>query len=258
MGVLGWIKGLRRRGRLGPYVPGERVPPERVPYHVAIIMDGNGRWAAKRGLPVMAGHRAGAQALKRVVQGAVRLGVRQLTVYSFSTENWNRPPDEVDGLMRLIGEMIDSQVEDLHAQGVRMVFIGRPAELAGGLRAKMEAAERRTADNSALTLYVAVNYGGRAEILDAVRAALAAGVAPDELDEAALANHLYAADMRDADLVIRTSGELRLSNFLLWQSAYSEFFFTDLLWPDADESMLDDAIRDYASRERRFGTRRAG
>jgi undecaprenyl diphosphate synthase len=258
MGVVDWIRGLRRQGRRGPYAPGEPVPSERVPYHVAIIMDGNGRWAAKRGLPVMAGHRAGSQALKRVVKGAAHLGVRQLTVYSFSTENWNRPPEEVDGLMHLISEMIDSQVEELHGQGVRLVFIGRRAELAGSLQAKMQEAERRTQDNSTLTLFVAVNYGGRAEILDAVRAALAVGVAPEALDEVALAAHLYAADMRDADLVIRTSGELRLSNFLLWQSAYSEFYFTDMLWPEADEAMLEGALRDYASRDRRFGARQAG
>jgi undecaprenyl diphosphate synthase len=258
MGIVDWIRGLSRGGGPGPYAPGEPVPAERMPYHVAIIMDGNGRWAAKRGLPVMAGHRAGSQALKRVVKGAVHVGLRQLTVYSFSTENWNRPPAEVDGLMSLIGEMIDTQVEELHDQGVRLVFIGRREELSPALQEKMADAERHTGGNTTLTLYVAVNYGGRAEILDAVRGACAAGIGPDRLTESAIADHLYAPDMHDADLVIRTSGELRLSNFLLWQSAYSEFYFSDMLWPDADGDLLEAAVRAYASRERRFGTRQAG
>ena len=258
MGVMDWIKGLRRPGRKGPHAPAFPVPRERVPFHVAIIMDGNGRWAAHRGLPVMAGHRAGAQALKRVVREAVRSGIRQLTVYSFSTENWSRPPDEVDGLMHLIDEMIDTQVDELHAQGVRLVFIGRRDELAPSLQAKMAQSEHVTVGNTSLTLFVALNYGGRAEILDAVRAGLAAGIKAEDLTEDALARHLYAPDMRDADLVVRTSGELRLSNFLLWQSAYSEFYFTDVLWPDFDEAELSAAIQDYASRERRFGARQAG
>ena len=258
MGIVDWIKGLRRPGRKGPLAPAFPIPRERVPFHVAVIMDGNGRWAAHRGLPVMAGHRAGAQALKRVVREAVQLGIRQLTVYSFSTENWSRPPDEVDGLMHLIDEMIDTQVDELHAQGVRLVFIGRRDELAPNLLAKMAQSEQLTAGNTSMTLFVALNYGGRAEILDAMRAGLAEGIRAENLTEEVLAHHLYAPDMRDADLVVRTSGELRLSNFLLWHTAYSEFYFTDVLWPDFDEAALRVAIRDYASRERRFGARQAG
>jgi undecaprenyl diphosphate synthase len=258
MGVMDWIKGLRRPGREGPQAPAIAIPGERVPFHVAVIMDGNGRWAAHRGLPVMAGHRAGAQALKRVIREAVRIGIRQFTVYSFSTENWSRPPDEVDGLMQLIDEMIDTQVDELHAQGVRLVFIGRRGDLAPRLQAKMAQSEELTGGNATMTLFVALNYGGRAEILDAVRAGLADGISAEDLTEDALARHLYAPDMRDADLVVRTSGELRLSNFLLWQSAYSEFYFTDVLWPDFDEAALSLAIHDYASRERRFGARQAG
>jgi undecaprenyl diphosphate synthase len=258
MGVVDWIKGLRRPGRTGPHAPDLAIPSERVPFHVAVIMDGNGRWATQRGLPVMAGHRAGAQALKRVIREAVQSGVRQLTVYSFSTENWSRPPDEVDGLMHLVDEMIDTQVDELHTQGVRLVFIGRREELAPSLRAKMVESERLTAGNATMTLFVALNYGGRAEILDAMRAGLAEGIRVEDLTEEVLARHLYAPDMRDADLVVRTSGELRLSNFLLWQTAYSEFYFTDVLWPDFDEAALRLAIRDYAFRERRFGARQAG
>jgi undecaprenyl diphosphate synthase len=258
MGVVNWIKGLRRGGREGPSSGTEPVSPERVPYHVAVIMDGNGRWAARRRLPVMAGHRAGTQALKRVIKAAVRLGVRQLTVYGFSTENWSRPSDEVGGLINLLDEMIDTEVGELHEQGVQIRFIGRREALGPALQAKMAEAEELTSRNVVMTLFIAFNYGGRSEIVDAARAAAADGVGPAEMDEATFAGYLYAPDMHDVDLVVRTSGELRLSNFLLWQSAYSEFYFTDILWPDFDEAAFEDAVREYESRHRRFGSRQAG
>jgi undecaprenyl diphosphate synthase len=254
MGIVAWFRDLRGPPREGPFfeVP---IPPERVPFHVAIIMDGNGRWASRRHLPVIAGHRAGTRALKDTVKSALRAGVRQLTVYSFSTENWNRPPEEVDGLMGLLEEMIDSEVDELHEQGVRLSFIGRREALPPGLRAKLTESEARTAGNDALVFYVAFNYGGRGEIVDAVQAALAAGVAPAELSEAVVAAHLYAPEMAEPDLIIRTSGECRLSNFLLWESAYSELYFSEHLWPDFDEAEFQRALREYASRERRFGGR---
>jgi undecaprenyl diphosphate synthase len=196
--------------------------------------------------------------LKETVKSALRAGVRQLTVYSFSTENWNRPPEEVDGLMNLLEEMIDSEVDELHEQGVRLSFIGRREALSPGLRAKLAESEAHTAGNEALVLYVAFNYGGRSEIVDAVRAALAAGVSPAELTEAVVTANLYAPEMAEPDLVIRTSGEYRLSNFLLWESAYSELYFSEQLWPDFDEAEFQRALRAYASRDRRFGGRQEG
>jgi len=226
-----------------------------VPFHVAIIMDGNGRWASRRHVPVLAGHRAGTRALKETVKSALRAGVRQLTLYSFSTENWSRPAEEVDGLMALLEEMIDSEVDELREQGVRLSFIGRREALAPGLQAKMADAEARTEGNDALVLFVAFNYGGRAEIVDAVQAALAGGVTPAQLTEADVAAHMYAPEMVEPDLIIRTSGERRLSNFLLWESAYSEFYFSDHLWPDFDGAEFQRALREYASRDRRFGGR---
>lgn len=252
MGLRSWLRN-RRRDQGSP----ASLPPERVPFHVGIIMDGNGRWASRRGLPTLAGHRAGSQALKKAITGAIQLGVRQLTVYSFSTENWSRPEDEVSGLMRLFEEMIESEVPEISEKGIRLVFVGKRDQVSARLAAKMREAEAATAGNERLTLYVAFNYGGRGEIIDAVKAALANGATAEALSEEDVARHLYAADMRDPDLVIRTSGELRLSNFLLWESAYSELYFSDCLWPDFDEAELERAVRDYASRERRFGGRRS-
>jgi undecaprenyl diphosphate synthase len=251
MDGLAWLRGWRRRSR-GPLQP---LPPDLVPFHVGIIMDGNGRWAARRRLPVQAGHRAGTKALKRAIKAAVRLGVRQLSVYTFSTENWSRPDDEVSGLMRLMEEMLESEVAELDGQGVRLVFVGQLAAVAPSLRAKMRQAEEQTRQNDKLVLYVAFNYGGRTEIVDALRAALANGATSEGITEEDVARHLYASDMRDPDLIIRTSGELRLSNFLLWQSAYSELYFSDRLWPDFDEHEFERAVRDFASRERRYGSR---
>jgi len=241
------ILGLGRDARARP-----RVPLGRVPASVAIIMDGNGRWARGRGLPTGAGHRAGARALKDVVRRAGDIGIRDLTVYSFSTENWNRPEDEVDDLMGLFAELIDREVPELHAEGVQVRFIGRRERLDARLRARIEAAEELTAGNDRLRLFIAMNYGGRQEIVDAARRFAACGPDAGEEEFRAL---LYGPDLRDPELVIRTSGEQRLSNFLLWQSAYSELFFSPRLWPDFTAQDLEEAIADYGRRERRFGGR---
>jgi undecaprenyl diphosphate synthase len=216
--------------------------------HVAIIMDGNGRWAGQRGLNVLEGHREGARALKRTVQNSVKLGIEELTAYTFSTENWTRPGPEVEGLMALFAEMIQSETPELDEEGVRMRFIGRLDGVSDELQRQMDWAEGKTASNDRMTLFVAFNYGGRAEILDA--AARYSGGGEEEF-----ARLLYAPDMTDPDLVIRTSGEIRLSNFLLWQSAYSELVFSDVLWPDFDMADLEAALQEFESRQRRFGAR---
>jgi undecaprenyl diphosphate synthase len=216
--------------------------------YVAIIMDGNARWATERGLPVLEGHREGARALKRTVRNAVKLDVEELTVYAFSTENWTRPRWEVEGLMAMFAELIESETPELGEEGVRMRFIGRREGVSDRLRDRMEWAERETAGNDRMTLYVAFNYGGRAEIVDAARRF-------DGGDEEDFAKLLYAPEMNDPDILIRTSGEHRLSNYLLWQSAYSELVFSDVLWPDFDNDDLAAALDEYASRERRFGAR---
>jgi len=216
--------------------------------HVAIIMDGNARWARERDVSVLEGHRRGADALKQTVRNAVSLDVRELTVYAFSTENWTRPRAEVDGLMAMFAQLIQSETPELDEQGVRMTFIGRRDEVSEELREKMTWAEGQTAGNERMTLFVAFNYGGRAEILDAA-ARFEGG------DEDAFGRLLYAGDMTDPDLLIRTSGERRLSNFLLWQCAYSELVFSDTLWPDFDRAELAAALDEYAARERRFGAR---
>lgn len=215
---------------------------------VAIIMDGNARWAQQRDLPVLDGHREGAQALKRTVKDAVRHDLDELTVFAFSTENWSRPEDEVRGLMAMFAELIRSETPELKEQGVRMQFIGRREGLSAELRDMMDWATEETASQSRLKLYVAFNYGGRAELLDAARRFH--GETEEEF--AAL---LYAPEMTDPDLVIRTSGEHRLSNYLLWQTAYSELHFTDVLWPDFGEDDLVSALREFESRGRRFGAR---
>jgi undecaprenyl diphosphate synthase len=224
-----------------------------VPESVAIIMDGNGRWARRRHLPTAAGHRAGAKALRRVVRAAGDMGVRDLTVFSFSTENWSRPRDEVDDLMVLFSELIDREVPDLDAEGVSIRFIGRLGQLSDDLLAKIAEAEARTAHHQRMRLYIAMNYGGRAEIVDAARR-FAAEVGPGATDEE-FGTFMYAPEMRDPELIIRTSGEQRLSNFLLWQSAYAELVFSDALWPDFGPDDLARAFDEFASRSRRFGAR---
>jgi undecaprenyl diphosphate synthase len=222
---------------------------------VAIIMDGNGRWAADRGLSAADGHRAGTRAVRRTVEAAIDLGVRSLTVYAFSTENWARPVDEVSDLMEIFDETIERELPDLAAQGVRTRFIGRRDRAPDELRERMEALERETAANDRLLLWIAFDYGGRAEIVEAARRAMRDGVPPEELDEDVFARFLDAPDMPDPDLLIRTSGELRISNFLLWQLAYSELVFIDRLWPDFGEEDLRNALDAYARRRRRFGGR---
>lgn len=218
-------------------------------------MDGNGRWAAARGLPVAEGHREGARALRRTVEAAVDLGIGSLAVYAFSTENWARPADEVEAIMELMDETIERELPDLAKQGVRTRFFGRRDRVPDELRAKMDALETETAGLDRLNLWIAFDYGGRAELVDAVRALLDDGVRNAELSEADIAARLYAPDLPDPDLVIRTSGEQRLSNFLLWQSAYSELVFDETLWPDFGEDNLRAAVEEYASRGRRFGAR---
>ena len=216
--------------------------------YVAIITDGNGRWAQQRGLPVLAGHQAGADTVKARLRDAVDLGIRELTVYSFSTENWSRSPEEVAGLMGMFGQRIDDETPELHEEGVRMRFIGTRDGVSPELVERMDWAEALTRENERITLFVAFNYGGRREILDAAARYDGGG-------EEAFARLLYAPEMHDPDLVIRTSGEERLSNYLLWQSAYSELVFADELWPDFDRAAFERCLDRYAARERRFGGR---
>jgi undecaprenyl diphosphate synthase len=219
---------------------------------VAIIMDGNGRWAERRGLPVAEGHRAGTKALRRTVEAAIDLSVETLIVYAFSTENWSRPEGEVEDLMEIFGETIERELPDLARQGVRARFLGRRDRAPDELRTQMEGLEEQTAHNERLNLWIAFDYGGRAELVEAARRLVEAGVEPDE--ESLRAN-LYAPELPDPDLLIRTSGELRISNFLLWQLAYSELVFLDVLWPDFGNRELEDALAAYAQRRRRFGGR---
>ena len=242
------VLGLGRAPRLEPPAGLTEVPES-----IAIIMDGNGRWARERHLPVGAGHRAGAKALKKVVRAASDAGVKHLTVFSFSTENWTRPDSEVGDLMGLFCELIDREVPELNEENVQMRFIGRLEELDPDLRERIAAAEAETAANTGLRLFVAMNYGGRREIADAARR-FAAECGP-EAGEAEFAQYLYAPEMRDPELVIRTSGEQRLSNFLLWQSAYAELHFSDRLWPDFGPEDLEEAMVEYGRRHRRFGGR---
>jgi undecaprenyl diphosphate synthase len=216
--------------------------------YVAIITDGNGRWAQKQGLPTVEGHRAGADVLKARLRDAAELGVKELTVFSFSTENWSRPAEEVAGLMAMLDERIHSETPELDREGVRMRFIGRREGVDPQLVERMEWAEATTAGNSRITLFIAFNYGGRAEIVDAARSF-------EGGSEEEFRRHLYAAEMHDPDLLIRTSGEQRLSNYLLWQCAYSELVFRDELWPDFTREALEESLREFEARQRRFGSR---
>jgi undecaprenyl diphosphate synthase len=232
----------------------ERELPD-VARSIAIIMDGNGRWARRRKLPVAAGHRAGTKALRRTVEAAIDLGVESLCVYAFSTENWSRPADEVDDLMGIFVETIERELPDLARQGVRVRFMGRRDRATDELRAKIAELEGTTAGNRRLALWIAFDYGGRAEIVEAVRRLVEEGVDARDIDENAIASRLYAPDLPEPDLVIRTSGEQRISNFLLWQLAYAELVFVDTLWPDFGERDLREALSHYAGRRRRFGGR---
>src|SRR3954452_5770505 len=216
--------------------------------YVAIITDGNGRWAQQRDLPVIEGHQAGADVVKARLRDAAEFGIKELTVYSFSTENWTRRKEEVDGLMAMVAERIDRETPELDEEGVRMRFIGRREGISEELTGRMDWAEEKTAANDRITLFVAFNYGGRAEILDAAAAYQGGG-------EEEFESHLYAPEMHDPDLLIRTSGEKRISNYLLWQCAYSEFVFRDELWPDFSREAFEECLDAYANRERRFGGR---
>jgi undecaprenyl diphosphate synthase len=228
-----------------------------VPRHVGIIMDGNGRWARKRNRPHSFGHRAGVRAIKRVMYGCEELGVEVLSVYTFSTENWSRPRAEVRYLMRLFHEAFRRELDEIDERGIRVLVSGRRAELSPAMQRQIADAEARTAGNRSGVLNVCLNYGGRAELVDAVRSLIASGVSPDEVDEHLLGRHLYHPELPDPDLIVRTAGESRISNFLLWQSAYAEIHVTDTLWPDFDIQDLKRAIQDYQTRVRRFGGRPA-
>jgi undecaprenyl diphosphate synthase len=218
-------------------------------------MDGNGRWARRRGRPASFGHRAGVRAIKRVLDGCEQLGVHALSVYAFSTENWSRPRAEVRALMRLFHETMQREIEEMHRRGVRIVVSGRREGLSPRMRQRIDEAIARTAANTNGVLNVCLNYGGRAEIVDAVRKLVGEGIPPEQIDEAAMASRLYNPDLPDPDLIIRTAGESRVSNFLLWQSAYAEMLVSETLWPDFDIEDLKAAIADYNSRIRRFGGR---
>jgi len=235
----------------------ESIPLERVPRHVAIIMDGNGRWAQQRHRPRIIGHRAGARAVKRSVEFCLERGVGALTLFAFSSENWNRPTEEVGGLMKLFLGALEREVDELHRLGARLRFIGERSRFDGPILARMQAAEALTAGNTRLQLNIAASYGGRQDIAQAARALaeeVAAGrLRPEQIDEDALSARMALADLPAPDLFIRTGGELRISNFLLWQLAYTELWFTDTLWPDVDAATLQRALDHYAGRERRFG-----
>jgi len=224
-----------------------------IPRHVAIIMDGNGRWAEQRGLARLEGHRAGVRNIRPILEPLNSRGIEFVTIYAFSTENWNRPRDEVNGLLELLLDVIEREARELHKKGVRICHIGSLEGLSKELRKKIGDAVTLTKGNAGMTLGVAFNYGGRAEILDAVRRLIADGVAPDDVVEEKFERYLYTQGFPDVDLMIRTSGEMRTSNFLIWQAAYAEYYFTPVLWPDFDAHELDRALEAYGQRRRRFG-----
>lgn len=225
----------------------------RVPKHVAIIMDGNGRWAQQRGLDRLEGHRAGVENLRSVIDCLNEYQIKYVTLYTFSTENWKRPEDEISGLLHLLEEIIDEETVELHKRGVRLRHLGRLDGLTPRLERAVIRAIELTKNNTGMTLSVAFNYGGRAEILDAVRHLIAEGIPPQKIDEKLFNSYLYTAGLPDVDLVIRTGGELRVSNFLMWQAAYSEYYFTEVLWPDFDKKEVEKALLSYSQRQRRFG-----
>jgi undecaprenyl diphosphate synthase len=225
-----------------------------VPRHVAIIMDGNGRWARARGQERLAGHRAGTENIRTIIEGCVEQGIEILTLYAFSTENWRRPADEVNGLFEILAEVIDQETQDLHRNGVRLRHIGRLEGLPRTLQERVTFAVDLTKCNTRLTVNVAFNYGGRDEIVEAARRMLRDGLQPEALDEETFSSYLYTEGMRDPDLIIRTAGEMRLSNFLIWQAAYAEYWSTPLYWPDFGKADLERAVREFGGRERRFGS----
>jgi undecaprenyl diphosphate synthase len=235
----------------------EQLDLERLPKHIAIIMDGNGRWAQRRHLPRVAGHRAGVSSARAVIETCARLNVSALTLYAFSLENWRRPKAEIDFLMRLLREYLRKELPLLHRNNIRMVFIGRPEQLPAGVQQDVEEAARVTSQNTGMRLAVALNYGGRGELVDAFNAILneltSNGTAPHPIDEETISRHLYTAGLPDPDLLIRTSGEMRVSNFLLWQIAYAEIYVTETLWPDFSRACLLDALVEFQKRERRYG-----
>jgi undecaprenyl diphosphate synthase len=233
---------------------GGSAPPATVPRHVAIIMDGNGRWAQQRGLPRLSGHRAGTENIRRIIEGCVELGVKVLTLYAFSTENWRRPDDEVNGLMMILADVIERETQQLHENGVQLRHLGSPHGLPASLQERVCRAVELTRHNSRLVLNVAFNYGGRAELVDAVRRIVADGVPPEAVSEELISSYLQTAGLPDPDLIIRTAGELRVSNFLLWQGAYSEFWSSTVFWPDFDRAELERALHDFSTRHRRFGS----
>lgn len=224
-----------------------------MPTHVAIIMDGNGRWAKAHGLPRIAGHQAGTENLRRIIKACVEFGVKYLTVYAFSTENWGRPRDEVEGLIGILENVIDKELGELDEQGVRLIHIGRLEHLSPGLQSKVRSAMEMTKTNTRLTVVIAFNYGGRDELVYALQSMIKDGIRPEDVTEEQITNHLFTHDIPDPDLIIRTSGEMRLSNFLLWQSAYSEYYVTPTFWPDFNKVEFRKALDEFCKRNRRFG-----
>jgi undecaprenyl diphosphate synthase len=229
------------------------LPPDRMPKHVAIIMDGNGRWAKARGLPRTEGHRHGTENLRRILNACGELGIQILTIYAFSTENWSRPRAEVQMLMRILESVLDREIEELHRKGVQIRHIGEIEGISPRLQRKIRDAVELTRNNSRLILNIAFNYGGRDEIVQAVRRIVTDQIPPDKIDEKLISGYLYTSDLPDPDLIIRTSGELRVSNFLIWQGAYSELYATPTYWPDFDKEELIEALAEYGRRRRRFG-----
>lgn len=225
----------------------------KVPTHVAMIMDGNGRWATSRKLPRLAGHRAGVENLRRIITACVEFGVRHLTIYAFSTENWGRPREEVDGLLFILNEVLDKELGELNQQGVQLRHIGRLEGLSNGLQKKVRGAMDLTRHNDRLVLNVAFNYGGRDEIVHAIQRMLTDGIKPEDVDSDLVSRYLFTAGQPDPDLIIRTAGELRVSNFLLWQGAYAEYYAADVYWPDFDKEQFQLALERFGQRERRFG-----
>lgn len=224
-----------------------------IPQHVAIIMDGNGRWAKERGLPRLAGHRAGTENLRTIIRASAKFGIKYLTLYAFSTENWTRPKAEITGLMHILADVIDKELRELHEEGARLVHIGHLDGLPKNLQQKVRNAIELTKDNQRITIVIAFNYGGRDEILNAIKNMIRDDINPDEVNESLVSNYMFTSGLPDPDLVIRTSGELRTSNFLTWQSVYSEWYFPKVYWPDFNEEELRKALEDYSDRERRFG-----